>query len=194
MGSHNGKQTLSGEDLKALSISSGLEENVIIEMFEDFLTKNPSGKMSPKAFRELMSQSLPKKDISKMEKHVFRIYDSDNDGFINFEEFLSVFHIMSDGTNEDVLRKVFRVFDVNGDRTISRQEMTRLVKDMYGLLKSETDGIASHDMFADDAFAEMDKDKDGEITEDEFVQACLEQKDFSKMLALKVIDILVEEN
>ena len=161
MGSQAGKEVLSQENITALSQSSGMEENDIITMYEDFLAKNPKGKMGREAFRKLMSQSLPKKDISKMEKHVFRIYDCDNDGFINFEEFLSVFHIMSDGSNEEVLRRVFRVFDVNGDGTISRREMTQLVKDMYGLLQSTNSGIASDGMLADDAFAEMDKDNDG---------------------------------
>ena len=194
MGSQAGKEVLSQENITALSQSSGLEENYIITMYEDFLAKNPKGKMGREAFRKLMSQSLPKKDISKMEKHVFRIYDCDTDGFINFEEFLSVFHIMSDGSNEEVLRRVFRVFDVNSDGTISRREMTQLVKDMYGLLQSTNSGIAAEGMLADDAFAEMDKDNDGQISEDEFVQSCLEQKDLSKMFALKVIDILVEEN
>ena len=163
MGSQAGKEVLSQENITALSKSSGLEENDIITMYEDFLAKNPKGKMGREAFRKLMSQSLPKKDISKMEKHVFRIYDCDNDGFINFEEFLSVFHIMSDGSNEEVLRRVFRVFDVNSDGTMSRREMTQLVKDIH-------------------------------VRSSAVNKFCLEQKDFSKMFALKVIDILVEEN
>ena len=54
--------------------------------------------------------------------------------------------------------------------------------------------VASQDTLADDAFAEMDKNGDGQVTEDEFVQSCLEQRDFSKMLALKVIDILVDDD
>ena len=194
MGAKNGHHTLSEENIKTLSQSSGLEEIEIIQMFEDFLKRNPEGRLNQRDFRELMSQSLPGKDISKMEKHVFRIYDSDNDGFINFEEFLCVFHIMSDGSNEEVLRKVFRVFDVNSDGRISRKEMTSLVKDMYSLLKRNNSVVAPQDTLADDAFAEMDKDGDGQVTEDEFVQSCLEQRDFSKMLALKVIDILVEDN
>merc|ERR1711872_896294 len=98
MGAKNGRHTLSEDDLSALSKSSGLQEVEIIQMFQDFLQKNPQGRLEQRDFRELMSQSLPKKDISKMEKHVFRIYDADNDGFINFEEFLCVFHIMSDGS------------------------------------------------------------------------------------------------
>ena len=70
MGSQAGKEVLSQENITALSQSSGLEENDIIAMYEDFLAKNPKGRMGCEAFRKLRSQSLPKKDISKMEKHV----------------------------------------------------------------------------------------------------------------------------
>merc|ERR1719477_349999 len=87
---------------------------------------------------------------------------------------------MSDGTPEEVLTKIFRVFDVNSDGTITQKEMTKLIKDMYGLLKS--------------AFAEMDKDQDGKVTTAEFIAACTGQEEFSKMLALKVIDIFVEDS
>ena len=193
MGSQNGKPMLREEDIAALSKSSGLDENKIIEMFNAFVIENPKGKMKPKDFRELISKALPKKDACKMEKHVFRIYDANKDGFIDFEEFMIVFHIMSDGSNEEVLRKIFRVFDVNCDGTISRKELTKLIRDMYGLLKTEDPDIASKEKIAKTAFAEMDKDNDGKITEDEFVQSCLGQQQISKMLALKVIDILVDE-
>ena len=40
MGAKNGHHTLSDENLKALSQSSGLEEIEIVQMFEDFLKKN----------------------------------------------------------------------------------------------------------------------------------------------------------
>ena len=61
----------------------------------------------------------------KNEKHVFRINDSDNGGFNNFDEFLCVIHIMADVRNEKVLRKVSTVFDVNNDERISRKEITK---------------------------------------------------------------------
>ena len=40
-------------------------------------------------------QALPKKEIDKVEKHVFRVYDTNNDGFIDFIEFMVLFHILS---------------------------------------------------------------------------------------------------
>jgi Ca2+-binding EF-hand superfamily protein len=52
---------------------------------------------------------------------------------------------------------------------------------------------ATKDMIASSAFAEMDENSDGKITADEFVTACLAQDRFSKMLALKIIDIFVDD-
>ena len=44
---------------------------------------------------------------------------------------------------------------------------------------------------AKSVFAEMDADKDGKVTVDEFVIACLDKGESSRMLALKVINIFV---
>ena len=194
MGSKNGKPVLREEDIASLTKSSGLDEAQVKEAFNSFVAEHPNGKMKPKDFREMMSKALPKKDAGKMEKHVFRIYDSNNDGYIDFSEFMLIFFIMSDGTPEEVLTKIFRVFDVNSDGTITQKEMTKLIKDMYGLLKSEDPNLAAKDLISKSAFAEMDKDQDGKVTTEEFIAACMGQDDLSKMLALKVIDIFVEDD
>ena len=194
MGSNNGKPVLREEDIAALSKSSSLDADEVKETFESFIAEHPNGKLKPKDFHEMMAKAVPKKDAAKMEKHVFRMYDSDKDGFIDFTEFMLVFHIMSDGTVEEVLTKIFRVFDVNGDGVISTKEMNKLIKDMYGLLKTEDPNVAAKDMIAKTAFAEMDKNKDGKVTKEEFVAACFGQQEISKMLALKIVDIFVEDD
>merc|ERR1712076_243145 len=149
MGNKNGVPVLRDEDVAALVKSSGMEEAQVRESFKDF--------------REMMAKAMPKKDASKMEKHVFRIYDSNNDGYIDFIEFMVIFHIMSDGSPEEVLGKIFRVFDVNSDGTINAKEMKRLIKDMYGLIKADDPEAESKDLMAKSAFAEMDKDADGKF-------------------------------
>jgi len=194
MGSKNGKPVIRDEDIEALSKSSGLEKEEVKKAFNNFVAEHPDGRMKPKAFREMMSQALPKKDASKMEKHVFRAYDSNNDGYIDFVEFMVIFYIMADGSPEEVLGKIFRVFDVNSDGSITNKEMQRLVKDMYGLLKTEDPDIAAKDMISKSAFAEMDKNEDGKVSLEEFKTACLGREEFSKMLAIKVIDIFVDED
>merc|ERR1711910_188762 len=194
MGSKNGKPVLRDEDIEVLSKSSGLGREQVKEAFDTFVAEHPNGRMKPKEFRSMMSKAMPKKDASKMEKHVFRVYDTNNDGYIDFVEFMVIFYIMSDGSPEEVLDKIFRVFDVNSDGSISNKEMTRLVKDVYSLMKTEDPSIAAKDMIAKSAFAEMDKNEDGKVTLEEFRTACLGREEFSKMLAVKVIDIFVDED
>merc|ERR1712086_117453 len=188
-----GKPVLRPEDISALAKSSGLDETQVKQSFDAFVTEHPDGKMRPKDFREMMAKALPKKDAGKMEKHVFGIYDTNNDGYIDFTEFMLIFFIMSDGSPQDVLKSIFRVFDVNSDGSITQKEMTKLIKDMYGLLKSEDPNLAAKDLVSKSAFAEMDKDQDGKVTTAEFIAACSGQEEFSKMLALKVIDIFVDD-
>ena len=194
MGNKNGKPVLRDEDIATLTKSSGLDEAQVKSSFDDFIEKYPDGKIRPKVFHEMMSKALPKskQDVSKMEKNVFRLYDTNNDGYIDFTEFMTTFLIMADGEPEEVLTKIFRVFDVNGDGSITMTEMTKLTKDMYGMLKAEDPNIAAKEMIAKSAFAEMDKDKDGKVTLEEFINACMGQEEFSKMLTLKLLDIFVE--
>merc|ERR1712126_708201 len=104
-----------------------------------------------------------------------------------------VFHIMSEGSPEEVLGRIFRVLDVNSDGTINKQEKSRLVKDMYGLIKAENPQAQSEALIAQSVFTEMDTDGDGKITMQEFIAACLAKEELSKMLASKVMDIFVED-
>ena len=193
MGSRNGKPVLKTEDVAAFSKSSGLSEEEVNETFENFISKHPNGKMKPKDFGEIMSTALPTKDANKMTKHAFRIYDLNNDGFVDFSEFMVVFFILAEGDPKEVLTKIFRLFDVNGDGSISKKELSRLVKDMYGLLKTDNPDIATEDNIAKAAFEEMDKDNDGKITEAEFLTACLGEEKFSKMLSNKAMEIFMDE-
>ena len=109
MGSKNGKPVLRDEDVVSLAKTSGLPDKDIRDAFEAFVKEHPNGKMKPKDFRQLISSALPKKDASKMEKHVFRIYDANNDGYVDFVEFMVVHTIMAGGTEEEVLTKIFRL-------------------------------------------------------------------------------------
>merc|ERR1712080_596773 len=109
-------------------------------------------------------------------------------GSIDFTEFMLIYHIMSEGTPQEVLGKFFSLFVIYGDGTISKKEMARLIKDEDLEAKSQTE-------IANIAFAEMDADGDGIITLPEFISACLSQDDkaVSKMLAIKVLDIFLGE-
>ena len=177
-----------------LSKTSKKTEEEVKQSFDAFLSAHPNGKLGPKDFKKLMAEALPGKDGEKMEKHVFRIYDSNNDGFIDFTEFMETFIVMSGGSPEDVLGKLFRIYDQNSDGMITLREMKKLVKDMYGLLKNDNPRVAAEAFIAKTAHAEMDGNLDGKITIEEFISACKGDDEITKMLTLKLLDIFVEDD
>lgn len=167
--------------------------------FDNFIEKHPSGDINRKDFGDFVKECYPEKDYTKIEKKLFNMYDVDRSGTINFKEFMMALHIMSEGSPEQNLRQIFRVFDDSNDGKIEKNEMKKFIKDIEDLITDsdlKSSGLQRHDSkkkktLAENAMAEMDIDGDGCITEDEFVKAILEHGKVSKILALKVIDLLL---
>ena len=194
MGCVNGKPCLSEEDLDFIARNTAVTRESVDEQYENFLGKHPDGKIKKKEFSAMMRQCYPDADTDKLEKHIFRMYDSNSDGSIDFREFMIVLYVMSNGSPEENLQQIFRVFDINNDGTISMKELRRIVKDLFHLLsKEDNPEQASQDTLAYQAFKEMDVNDDGKITKGEFVNACMKQERISSLLALKIIDVFVAD-
>ena len=114
------------------------------------------------AFEELgtVMRSLGKPQTERNLKEIFKNVDVNNDGKINFEEFLAMVRPKMDKANRPTsIKEVFRLVDKNSDGLISAEELKHVVK-ILG--KDLTDGeIAKMTREADD-------DRDGQISYDEF--------------------------
>ena len=66
-----------------------------------------------------MKACYPGADVDKLIKHIWRMYDTNNDGAIDFRELMLVLYVMSDGTAEQNLKQIFRIFDLNNDGYLS---------------------------------------------------------------------------
>ena len=81
---------------------------VVARQYEKFLEKHPDGKMTKVAFKKMVRTFFPQRNASELESHIFRIYDPDGDGTIDFKEFMVVLYTITNGTPEDKLRNIFR--------------------------------------------------------------------------------------
>ena len=54
----------------------------------------------------------PGRNLERLEKRIFNMYDENRDGRISFAEFMVVMYVLSNGTPEDNLKQIFRI--VNG--------------------------------------------------------------------------------
>jgi len=181
---------LKKEDITSLAKSTGFSNAKITGAFKNFLRSYHDGKMTLDDFHEMMVGAITKEeDAVKMEKNVLRLYDTNRDNCIDFTEFMITLHIIGDQTENELFKKIFRVFDENDDRSISMKEMKKVVTDMQGLLKEKDQNVGSADYITSAAIVEMDKDKDGNITVDEFTTACKDEKEMCQMLKSAILGI-----
>ena len=73
---------------------------------------------------------------------------STQDGHIDFREFMIVLYVMSNGSPEENLKQIFRVFDINNDGSISLKELQRIVKDLFHLINEQNADEASQEVLA----------------------------------------------
>jgi len=134
MGSSNGKYKLTSEDIEHLSKYSGMREDDIKRRFEQFCVKYPKGKIPKEEYMDILNKCYRQTDATMLEDHISRAYDMNGDGWIDFKEFLSVLFIFGVGTPTEKLNQIFRIFDFHDDGFITKQEMIKIVRDMFHLL------------------------------------------------------------
>ena len=61
-------------------------------------------------------------------EHVFRSFDKDNSGKIDFKEFLLAINITSGGNPSQKLNWAFAMYDIDGNGTIEKNEMVEIIK------------------------------------------------------------------
>ena len=99
---------------------------------------------------------------------IFRVFDEDNSGTMDFEEFMMASNCSNMSSPEDKLGWIFGVFDEDGSGSIDNNEVIKLVIGLFNMNgKVEDKEIILACVL--DIFEVIDIDGDGEITRDEFV-------------------------
>ena len=103
-----------------------------------------------------LGQHPAEEDLIEM----MRLVDVNGDNEIDFQEFLVMMSMRSgERDTEAELREAFNLFDLDCSGTISREELTTLMKNL---------GQALTDEEIDAMIDEVDLNRDGEISFDEF--------------------------
>ncbi|CAF0888334.1 unnamed protein product [Adineta ricciae] len=185
-GAKKGKPSseLTAKEIAMLKANTKYSEKEIREWHAGFLRDCPSGKLDKKKFVEVYKQFYPQGKADSFCKHAFATFDSNNDGTIDFDEFILAIAASSQGNLDDRLELAFDMYDISGDGQIDQKELTTLISAMYDLV-GETDRKGDKDpkKRAGDIIAKLDVGGDKKLSKQEFIAGCKNDPVVRQLLA-----------
>jgi len=124
---------LSKEDIYYLKTHTRYDEKEIKEWYRGFKHDCPNGQLTKQTIIDICNQILPGGNSSTFVDQIFRIFDKDNSGTIDFKEFMLATDMTSAGTAEEKLAWAFKMYDKDDSGTIELSEMTDIIGTLYDM-------------------------------------------------------------
>ena len=124
MGQRSSK--LAPRTMEELKAQTNFTAEELQDWYKEFRSSWPKGVLTIEEFKKAYSSYFPLGDASEFAKHVFRVFDQNDDGRLDFREFICGFSVGLRGSVEEKLKFSFRIYDVDGNGFISPEEMVEI--------------------------------------------------------------------
>ncbi|XP_040419226.1 Kv channel-interacting protein 2 isoform X2 [Cygnus olor] len=207
------------EGLEQLQEQTKFTRKELQVLYRGFKNECPSGIVNEENFKQIYSQFFPQggkcrspspcprgamglasppphcpppPDSSTYATFLFNAFDTDHDGSVSFEDFVSGLSIILRGTIDDRLNWAFNLYDLNKDGCITKEEMLDIMKSIYDMMGKYTYPAMREEApreHVENFFQKMDRNKDGVVTIEEFLESC--QKDENIMRSMQLFDNVI---
>eukprot|EP00158_Paraphelidium_tribonemae_P001441 Partr_v1_DN24403_c0_g1_i5_m66638 putative EF-hand calcium binding domain 1 len=158
------------EDIPASTSFDRRELEVLQRRFRSMSSnKSASGvpRIDRQSFRDMLSKKFGVTESLIMDR-IFKVFDQDADNLISLSEFIKGMDVFLKGKFDDHVKYCFKVYDLNGDRGLSKEEMFQLLQNC--LVKSDDDDDGVRDI-VDIILKKLDEDRDGRVSEQDWSTA-----------------------
>jgi len=175
---------LTPHEIAMIKANTKFDDKQIQEWHASFIRDNPTGKLDKKSFVNAYREFYPKGNPESYCKYAFATFDANNDGTIDFDEFILAIAVKGQGSVEDRLAAAFDLYDISGDGQIDQKELTNLITAMYDLV-GETNRAGDRDpkKRAADIIKQLDVTEDKKLSKQEFIAGCKSDQEIKRLLA-----------
>ena len=149
-----------------------LSKKDVQHSWKKFLAQYPSAVVTLEEFQLLLG-NVHCPDVSiPYGKHIFRTFNTRGNDLVQFEELLLALSIFKQEGDYSERRWwwAFELFDINGDKHITREELGEVLEAFFMIIQKERFFGETYEELADTVMRTLDTDSDGKITLHEFIQ------------------------
>ncbi|MCJ8742700.1 hypothetical protein PDJAM_G00085210 [Pangasius djambal] len=180
------------EGLEKLQAQTKFTRKELQSLYRGFKNECPSGLVDEETFKVIYSQFFPQGDATTYAHFLFNAFDMDRNGSIQFEDFVIGLSVLLRGSVTEKLHWAFNLYDINKDGYITKQEMLAIIKSIYDMMGRYTYPSVKADApfeHVEKFFQKMDRNRDGVVTIDEFIETC--QKDENIMASMQLFENVI---
>lgn len=122
MGQGESTARLTPSELEELRRNTKFSMKELTQFYEEFLTEFPDGNIRKEQFVQLYQRMMPHGNAKAFAENIFRAYDQDGNGLVDFQEFMRTMSVTSKGTISEKLEWAFQMYDKDGDGYITMEE------------------------------------------------------------------------
>ncbi|XP_077363097.1 recoverin-like [Festucalex cinctus] len=178
---------VSKEILEDLKLHTKFSETEITQWYENFKRQCPSGRLSKEEFQSIYSKFFPDSDGNTYAQHVFRSFDTNDDGTLDFKEYIIALHMTSTGKTTRKLEWAFSLFDVDKNGYITKSEVKEICTAIFKLIpRDEVPRLPSDENTAEKRAEKLwkffDKGDNERVAEGEFIQGVLDNEEALRLI------------
>ncbi|KAG7457741.1 hypothetical protein MATL_G00230560 [Megalops atlanticus] len=178
---------VSKEILEDLKLHTKFTENELSQWYENFQKQCPSGRITPDEFQNIYQRFFPESDAKTYAQHVFRSFDTNDDGTLDFKEYIIALHMTSSGKMALKLEWAFSLFDVDKNGYITKSEVTEICQAIFKLIpKEKQDQLPSDENTpekrADKLWSYFNKKDNERLAEGEFIKGVTENENALRLI------------
>ncbi|XP_070780284.1 calsenilin-like [Enoplosus armatus] len=180
------------EGLDQLQAQTQFTRKELQSLYRGFKNECPSGLVDEETFKTIYSQFFPQGDATTYAHFLFNAFDMDRSGSIRFEDFVIGLSVLLRGSVTEKLRWAFNLYDINKDGYVTKEEMMAIMTSIYDMMGRYTLPSVRDDSpfeHVERFFQKMDRNRDGVVTIDEFIETC--QKDENIMASMQLFENVI---